>query len=716
MLESMYTSLACARRFLLPLVGAIFLACGPVDCLAADQRVDVTQLPRLAGASNVSSDSTPESTTYDAPVSVKEAIAASRKLLADNGWVFYVAPLESQGTSLYFKKGQQGLLVLFTMAGGKADRSSVNYRATTLDNALPIPPSASDVVFDANRPYLNCTASGSPDAVFGFFDQGLGAAGWSRLSASDIAARYPDATIDGNAATGGPQYYTRESQKPIMLTMQRVSDDKTGVKIKVAPFALPKTLEFGDDSYGLPTPSRIKSTSRRNGETSRELNATIPAEVDTVLKFYRQELTKRNWTEDSSGAAIAPNTVLLSFTSPEETGVLKLGHKYDLTTVSFVTQVLPSVLAARAKAKQEASDKFFKDAEDTARALIAEDAKRVSTMPAAGAAATLNLLGDNPTPIPLPDTAADIDFDGDEGKLEFNSASSVQAIAGFFRTQLKALGWKSQPSVINQPNMAVMEFSKGENALSFTVMQLGPKANVSVDGSGLKKATTAPAVAPNPAAGLASASAASEPLEADSDSPLPVPKQHTLSAPGTFSLPGSGPFRRELDASVPANLDAVLAFYRRELTKREWKELPQGAVSKPDETVLAFTSPEGPATLKLGRSNDETSINLVQRIPAEAAKAGIIPAPGKVKMLFGNMGNAEVAISINAQTVKIAAGAGGPTSPKGPAIELPPGKYKYTLMNAGRPAQSDGIEVAADDVWGLMVSPDGNRVLALRMY
>ncbi|MBX9710847.1 MAG: hypothetical protein K2X60_07430 [Xanthobacteraceae bacterium] len=693
------------------------MACGSVDCRAADRRVDVTQLPRLAGAIDTSSDPTPESITYDAPGSVKETVAASRKLLADNGWIFYVAPLEdSQGTSLYFKKGQQGLLVLFTMAGGKADRSSVNYRANTLNTDLPIPSSATDVVFDANRPYLNCVAAGSVDAALVFFDQSLIASGWSQLSASDIAARFPDAKLDTAAESAGLRYYGRDAQKPVVLALQRVSDDKTSVEIKVAPFALPKTLEFGDDSYGLPTPSRIKSTSRINGETRRELNATIPAEVDTVLAFYRQELAKRNWTEQSGGAAIAPNTVLLSFSSPEESGVLKLGRKYDLTTVNFVAQVLPSALAARAKAKQEASDKFFKDAEESARALIAEDAKRVSAMPAAGAAATLNPLRDNVTPIPLPDTASDIDFDGDEGKLEFSSASSVQAVAGFFRTQLKALGWKSQPSVINQPNMAVMEFSKGQSSLSLTAMQLGPKVNVSATGSGLKKAEGQPSVAQNSADSSAAANTSSEPLEADSESALPVPKQHTLSAPGAWSMPGGSPFRRELDATVPANLDAVLAFYRKELTKREWKELSQGAVVKSDKVVLAFTSPDGPAVLKLGRGNGETSVNLVQKNPVEAGKAGIAPASGQVKVMFGNMGNSEAAISINAQTIKIAAGVGGPATPKGPTIELPPGKYKYALLVAGRAVQNAELEVAADDTWGLMVAPVGNQVMALQMY
>ena len=101
---------------------------------------------------------------------------------------------------------------------------------------------------------------------------------------------------------------------------------------------------------------------------------------------------------------------------------------------------------------------------------------------------------------------------------------------------------------------------------------------------------------------------------------------------GTGKMPGSdAPFRRELEASVPAELDAVLAFYRSELGKRGWKETADGAIVKPDQVQLAFTSPDGPAALKLGRSNGETSVNLAQRYPAVAAKADVIPKPGQAQ-------------------------------------------------------------------------------------
>jgi hypothetical protein len=317
--------------------------------------------------------------------------------------------------------------------------------------------------------------------------------------------------------------------------------------------------------------------------------------------------------------------------------------------------------------------------------------------------------------VPLPETAEHIDFNGTDGKLEFDSASSVKAVAAFYRAALKPLGWKEQPSVINGANLVELDFTKGGKELTFTAIQLGPKVNVHAKGSGLVATAAKPSIADNQAATPAKATA--QDLEADEDSGLPVPKQHTLSSVGATAMPGGqSPFRRNLEASVPADLGAVLAFYRRELGKRDWKEAAQGALVKPDRVWLAFASPDGPAVLKLGRQGGETTVDLALKIPAAAAQAGVLPPAGKVKLLFGNLGDAEAAITINAKTIRIAAGVGSPTSPNGPTLELPPGKYKYALQIAGRPARTSELTVGADDTWGLMVAPGGNAVMPLQMY
>jgi len=184
---------------------------------------------------------------------------------------------------------------------------------------------------------------------------------------------------------------------------------------------------------------------------------------------------------------------------------------------------------------------------------------------------------------------------------------------------------------------------------------------------------------------------------------------------GTGKLPGTETvIRRELNASIPTGLNSVLAFYRSELGKRGWKEIAERAVVKPDHAQLAFVSPDGPATLKLGRSHDETSIVLAQKIPAAAAKGDVMPGPGQARLMFVNAGDREAALTINKQTIKIAAGAGGPHA-KGPTLDLPPGKYRYSVKVAGRPAGNSEIEIAADDTWGLLVAP-GGEVMPLQVY
>ena len=220
--------------------------------------------------------------------------------------------------------------------------------------------------------------------------------------------------------------------------------------------------------------------------------------------------------------------------------------------------------------------------------------------------------------------------------------------------------------MINKPNMVVMKFSKGGKALSFTAMQMGPKVNVSADGSGLVMAGAKSAAPERRRSKRRRPSGErSQNLEAEPDFASAGAEAAHHAHVGTGKMPGSdAPFRRELDASIPAELNNVLVFYRSELGKRGWKETAERAVVKPDQVNLAFSSSDGPAVLKLGRSKGETSIKLAQKYPAAAAKANIIPKQGKARLVFGNMGDGEVALSINKQTIKIAAGAGGPQSPR----------------------------------------------------
>ena len=699
----------------------VWMASAPIAAGADDGLVDVRTLPRLEGAVENPAHTEAHSLSYGVPTGGAIMVAATRKLLADNGWTQYVRPMEESSTSLLFKKGRQGLYVSFTQ--GRPDRSAVNYSANRITANVPFPDDAADVVFDERRPYLRCTTAAAVDTTLDFFRKGLAAAGWSPLSAADIAAHWPNARPDERIESGARTYYNYDNhdggykQPPIMLSLQRGGDGKTAVEIKVAPFALPQDLEVVRETIDLPEPNHTPSFGSTGSADSihRKLEGFTVAEIPVVLAFYRRELAARGWKEAASGTVLTDNAATLDFSSTDQTATLRLARKYDLTTVSLVAQVKEAALAAREKAKKEADEKFLNDALATASKMIAADAARRAAEAADLSDAPLKALADNSMPVPVPETAENVQFNGEDGRLEFDSSSSVKALAAFYRGLLKPLGWKEQPSVIDKSTMVVMEFSRAGKELSFTAMQLGSKVNVTADGSGLVMANAKPEAASARAPDAAGGKAVTENLEAEPDSALPVPKQHSMSSIGIGKLPGTETaIRRELNASIPAGLDSVLAFYRGELGKRGWKESADRAVVRPDQAQLVFAAPDGPATLKLGRSNGETTVNLAQKIPAAAAKGDIMPKPGQARLMFVNIGDGEAAVTINKQTIRIAAGAGTPQS-KGPTLDLPPGKYQYSLKVAGGPVRSNAIEVAADDAWGLMIAP-GGEVMSLQVY
>lgn len=689
--------------------------------------VDVHALPKLQGAIDENSRPDPYRMQYGVPTVVAVTAAAAKKMLRADGWVPYVRPLDEATTELVFKKGRQGLSVSFTQGLGRPDQSSVSYTPNRIYSNVPFPEGAIDLVFDETRPYLACIAPVALEATRDFYAKEMTAIGWRKLTA-ESAARWPNADISETISNGVRIFYGHDDddrggfyhQKPVMLSLTRRDDGRTNVEIKVAPFALPTDLP-SEEMSGLPAPKPYKSAGGRGGDARsnrRELTVAALADLPAVLAFYHREFAARGWTEQGNAPLAAGDDVALKFSSPEETGLLRLARKYDFTMVHLTAQVKESVLAARARAKKDADDKFMSDAEAMAKQVIAADEVRRKAQAATLSDAPLQAQAGGNTPVPLPENAQEVEFDGDGGRLEFNATSSVKALTAFYRAALKPAGWKEQPSVINQPNMAVMEFSKAGKSISMTVMQMGAKVNVSADGSGLVMAAAKPASGGKPARSdqAAASPKSAGPLEADAESALPVPKQHSSTSLATAKLPGiEAPFRRELAASIPAELSDVLAFYRAELTRLGWQEKPNGAIVAADRVELAFASPQGPAMLKLGRTNDETSVNLVQKNPDAATKADIMPKPGQAKLVLGNMGDKDAQLTINKQTIKVAAGAGGPQSPKGPTLDLPPGKYQYSLKMAGRPARNDTIDIAAGDAWGLMVGPTG-EMLPLQMY
>ena len=212
----------------------------------------------------------------------------------------------------------------------------------------------------------------------------------------------------------------------------------------------------------------------------------------------------------------------------------------------------------------------------------------------------------------------------------------------------------------------------------------------------------------------ASDTATAQAANDDSVTGLPRPK------PWLLTTSKDTMFIKAFHLETPLDLAAVLRFYRVALGKRGWSE-NGGAVVEPDNAVIAFTTSDGPALLRLTRQDDRTIADLSLRKPADP-KGAILPVPGQVRLLLGNDTDEEAVITVNEQTIKLAARAKlaeapatGRKSPDSQEINLPPGKHKVTVKLASGAAQNREFELAADESWGLLAGPAGVP-LPLHLY
>ena len=219
------------------------------------------------------------------------------------------------------------------------------------------------------------------------------------------------------------------------------------------------------------------------------------------------------------------------------------------------------VSAAVAKQAQQATADITKSAMADATA-----PKAVASPDANAPVESLAAMEGNTATIPVPATAEDVKFDGAEGKLAFETESSIKSVVAFYRAAMKPLGWQAEPSGIDKPNMVVLDFSKDGKEIEMTVMHPIDKTEFDASGEGLVNEAEKETAAPAPTA---------EDLAVEETGGLPVPSNHTLAEAETT------PLRRALNVETPLDLKSVLGFYRQELGKRGWKEEATGPWSAP---------------------------------------------------------------------------------------------------------------------------------------
>ena len=240
-----------------------------------------------------------------------------------------------------------------------------------------------------------------------------------------------------------------------MLSLLRRDDGKTSVEIRSRRSCSRRSVELAKDEIGLPVPNftegfgatgssdsvRRKVEGQGEGRPARGASLLPPRACGAELEGGggRRRLSDGKSTLDSF--------------LPGSRRAARAGPKIRSHLRHSAAQLTRRALAARAKAKKEATTRnSARDAEASAKQVIAADeataeSRRPPTCPMRRCAR----LAGQTTPVPLPEDAENVKFDGAERQARFNSASSVKALAAFYRGSLKSLGWKESPRSSTSP-------------------------------------------------------------------------------------------------------------------------------------------------------------------------------------------------------------------------------------------------------------------------
>ena len=137
-----------------------------------------------------------------------------------------------------------------------------------------------------------------------------------------------------------------------------------------------------DETEGLPVPKKHELSVGDNSPFRKERNATVLASLQSTLAFYRRELARLGWKEES-GATIEPEQASLKFTTPEGSGALALSRR-DGRTVVKLSQRNPAQAAKDGVAAKAGMGRVMIGSAIETEAVVTINRQTIKIAPGAG--------------------------------------------------------------------------------------------------------------------------------------------------------------------------------------------------------------------------------------------------------------------------------------------------------------------------------------------
>jgi len=177
------------------------------------------------------------------------------------------------------------------------------------------------------------------------------------------------------------------------------------------------TSVAGDAADQLPVPVPTDAADIEHDADTGDISFSSPSDVQTLVKFYRQEMAALGWQEDESGALVTDALGSLDFTRGDAAASLMILNVGDNSLVSISTLGLEMVAATPEATEQAPTE-----------ALTAED--------------------DDGLPLPSDHTQ----YMGESGayrrSLTTVSPSALKDVLALYRTELAARQWNELPATV----------------------------------------------------------------------------------------------------------------------------------------------------------------------------------------------------------------------------------------------------------------------------
>lgn len=265
--------------------------------------VDLTALPLPAGAQPVYA--FPASTMYRTAAPVADTAAALRDKLLAAGW----APYGDAGDTRFYKRGPIRLSATVAAMPAQPGQTAIQLASELLSADLPLVPDAVRAQYADTTARLSFDTKAAPDAVFAFYRQALGAAGYTPTTEGPVRDRFRTFLIFRNQAGDlrTLEVHTVDGLTRGDLAHQTAAevaalDEKARAKQAEIAARLPAAMP----AVAIPLPVGARGVIRTDREIEFQVaTGSARAAVDAI----RKALTASGWSESQAvGDATAGTT------------------------------------------------------------------------------------------------------------------------------------------------------------------------------------------------------------------------------------------------------------------------------------------------------------------------------------------------------------------------------------------------------------------------